>query len=269
MVLIFLCICLSCIGRDWTPHLQNLETNGFTVVSEVFTKEEIVQAAQEFASLRSQALELIETTPAQIRYFGENNQDHASLYWKKGRQLILQAGPGRYDFYQGFQQGFFGSKNVLHNDALEELMRHLMGEEFTNYSGMINSLPDSADQYWHRDTHTLSNYNTDGSKLIALDDFYFTILIPITVPFTLENGTTEFLAGSHRLSAHDFDRCEPVQLEVPLGSALIFNGKINHRGKGNRSDTDRPALYIVYHKKWYNDQYRRGVRELTSIERPD
>ena len=46
---------------------------------------------------------------------------------------------------------------------------------------------------------------------------------------------------------------------VPLGSALLFNGKINHRGTSNASQRDRPAIYTVYHKLWYNDQYRKGV----------
>jgi ectoine hydroxylase-related dioxygenase (phytanoyl-CoA dioxygenase family) len=134
-----------------------------------------------------------------------------------------------------------------------------MVDDFTNYAGIILSQAGSSDQYWHRDTHTLSNTRTDGKELILLDDFYFTVLIPITVPFTIENGATEFLIGSHRLSADQFANGATVQMEVPLGSALVFNGKISHRGKANFSDRDRPALYLVYHKKWYNDQFRKGI----------
>ena len=148
---------------------------------------------------------------------------------------------------------------MLRHPVLEELMKETLANEYTNYSGIIYSQKGSEDQYWHRDTHTLSSHNSDGKQLVQLDDFYFTVLIPLTVSFTEENGATEFFVGSHRLSCNEFDTCSKCQVEVPLGSALVFNGKMNHRGRANRSEEDRPALYLVYHKKWYNDQYRKGV----------
>jgi hypothetical protein len=239
--------------------LQQLEQLGFTVLDQVFTPEEIQQISSQFIPLKEKAFHIIETTPLQERVFSENNQETRSSYWKTEDALILQAGKGRYDFYQGFKEGIFASPTIVNNPILQELMGQLLGDEFTNYSGIIYSAEESEDQYWHRDTNTLSNKNSSGEKLVGLDDFYFTVLIPITVPFTLENGATEFLVGSHRLSSSKFGQCTTSQVEVPLGSALVFNGKINHRGKANHSSQARPALYLVYHKKWYNDQYRKGV----------
>lgn len=229
------------------------------VVDQVFTPEEIEQISSQFLPFKDKAFHLIETTPSQERVFSENNKETRSLYWKTEDVLILQAGKGRYDFFQGFKKGIFASSTVMCNPVLQELMGKLLGGDFTHYSGMIYSAVGSEDQYWHRDTSTLSNTDSSGEKLVGLDDFYFTVLIPMTVPFTLENGTTEFLVGSHRLPSSEFGHCTTAQVEVPLGSALVFNGKINHRGRGNSSLQDRPALYIVYHKKWYNDQYRKGV----------
>jgi ectoine hydroxylase-related dioxygenase (phytanoyl-CoA dioxygenase family) len=46
---------------------------------------------------------------------------------------------------------------------------------------------------------------------------------------------------------------------VELGNALVFNGKINHRGTANGSNADRPVIYRVFHKQWYNDQFRVGI----------
>ena len=244
---------------DLTIPLQELETNGFTVLHHVLSPQDIQELSTNFHKAKEKAFHIIEGSPPVVRHFSENNTQNQSIYWKTDRELILQAGKGRYDFYRGFQDDFFHSDRVLHNQTLEALMRNLMIDEFTNYSGVVHSTVGSLDQYWHRDTHTLTNFGSDGSKLVTMDDFYFTILIPITVPFTKENGTTEFLVGSHRLPSSDFDKCPHAQVEVPLGSVLVFNGKINHRGRANLSDEDRPALYLVYHKKWYNDQYRRGV----------
>lgn len=238
--------------------LQELEINGFTVIHGLFSEEELLHLSDQFQEVKDKAFHIINTVPAKPRHFRENETQNRSIYWKTDRELILQAGRGRYDFFQGFQIA------PLHYPALEELMQCLMIEEFTNYAGWIYSEPGSGDQYWHRDTHPLTNFGTDGSKLILMDDFYFTVLIPITVPFTFENGATEFVVGSHKLAAASFDQCRHVQVEVPLGSALVFNGKINHRGKANTSNEARPALYLVYHKKWYDDQYRYGISADTN-----
>ncbi len=236
--------------------IQELKDRGFTVLTNIFTQEEIEELSHRFGIVQEKAMDLVEKTEPKVRFFTENNQLHQSLYWESEDKLILQAGKGRYDFYQGFSKELLQGISIK---PLENMMEQFMMNEFTFYSGVIHSSKGSEDQYWHRDTNTLENRSSNGDYLVQMDDFYFTILIPITVPFTVENGATEFMIGSHLLTAQEFHFCENVQIEVPLGSALIFNGKINHRGKANQSSEDRPALYIVFHKKWYNDQYRKGV----------
>jgi ectoine hydroxylase-related dioxygenase (phytanoyl-CoA dioxygenase family) len=91
--------------------------------------------------------------------------------------------------------------------------------------------PHPAHRYWHRDTDTLSNKNSNGDVLMGVDDFYFTCLMPVSVDITLKNGATEFMVGSHRKTADEFPTLQPVQVCVKVGSALLFNGKMNHRGK--------------------------------------
>jgi ectoine hydroxylase-related dioxygenase (phytanoyl-CoA dioxygenase family) len=71
------------------------------------------------------------------------------------------------------------------------------------------------------------------------------------------------MVGSHRESAKNYDKleraCSPT---VNLGSALVFNGKLNHRGTANHSSEDRPVIYRVYHKRWYNDFFRVGIDDV-------
>lgn len=247
---------------DLKIPLEELDTRGFTVLHHLFSPDEVEQMSHRFQVIKDRAFHIIENTPPIERLFAETNQHLQSFYWKMENELILQAGRGRYDFYRGFSKDLFSSAARLPHPILEELMTKLMGGEFTSYSGVIHSMIGSEDQYWHRDTNTLDNVGSDGAQLVLLDDFYFTVLIPIKVPFTEANGTTEFVAGSHRLSAKESAACEKAQLEVPLGSALVFNGKIIHRGRANQSSEDRPVLYIVYHKKWYNDHYRKGIESF-------
>ena len=256
-------------------NLRELEIDGFTIVPDVFTPEQLVQFRTDYAKVLQKAENIMNSVPAKKRDMEENDTSIESRYWKiregagepvdgkpSPERLILQAGKGRFDFYKGFctsEDGIFGTESVHRPARLKALIGHNLVKDFQNYVGFIHSTPGSDNQYWHRDTDCLSNTGTDGSKLVLIDDFYFTCIMPVLVGITMANGPTEFYAGSHRLPAADFEKCERKFAEVPLGSALVFNGKINHRGSANPSSSDRPALYSVYHKSWYNDAFRRGV----------
>ncbi|MEN9343468.1 MAG: hypothetical protein RLZZ453_255 [Chlamydiota bacterium] len=238
---------------------DELETSGFTVVPNVFSEQDLAELRSSYENMKAKAMALVASQPATCRVFENHGQITESRFWKTEDALLLQAGKGRYDLYQGFTDDTLTSPRVIENPQLLSVIQEVLKQDFTYEVGLLISEPDSSDQYWHRDVDLLSHIESDGAKMVALDDFYVTVLIPLSCSFTYENGTTEFLEGSHRLSALDFPSCSHVRTEVPLGSALVFNGKINHRGRANLSSEDRSTLYIVYHSKWYNDKFRRGV----------
>lgn len=246
-------------------NLTELETQGFTIVDNLFGPEEIELMQADYASIKSRAERILSSEPSRPRVWIENGKTTTSRYWKCsdsdiGEQVILQAGEGRYDLWKGFKSGFFGSESIVRNARLTSLMDRLLVCDYGQYNGVIMSSPGSSDQYFHRDTDELSNNKESGGETLqAVDDFYFTCLIPITADVTSLNGPTEFQVGSHRRLSSEFEGLERAEVCVPVGSALLFNGKINHRGNGNRSDSDRPVIYSVYHKLWYNDQFRKGV----------
>lgn len=253
------------IPRMSTPSLQQnfdeLETQGYTVVPNIFDIDVIQALKDDFQVIKKKAFDLIDNIPAKPRVFEENGEKNFSEYWKQDDTLIMQAGKGRYDFYRGFEHGVFGQEEIINNPVISEIMDVAMNGEYTSYGGVVHSSAGSGDQYWHRDTNNLENRTTEGEKLVQLDDFYFTVLIPVTVPVSIENGATEFMVGSHRQPAKNFTKLELAKAEIPLGSALVFNGKANHRGTRNNSNEDRPVIYRVFHKRWYNDQFRKGIDE--------
>ena len=229
-----------------------------------------------YTSIRSKADFIINSTDAFDRRWEENDQLTVSKYWKyKGNPtnsldsnkpsqssqnyIILQAGEGRYDLWKGFANEI--PQHILNNQRIEQLMKKLLKSNYSKYSGVIMSNPGSKDQYFHRDTDCLQNSGSDGRLLVQMDPFYFTVLIPLSVDMTIVNGTVEFMVGSHRKPSEDLEALPLMQATVPLGSAIVFDGKMNHRGKGNGSDEERPCIYQVYHKQWYNDQFRNGVDE--------
>jgi hypothetical protein len=181
-------------ASDLKRNLVELEENGFTVVNNVFTNDELDAMQSDYIKLNEKAEKIRNETEAKIRYMEENDTAIESKYWKPDISnningddeeiLILQAGVGRYDLYKGFggiKDGIYGKDIIKYNPIITNIINKLLISDYTSYTGIIDNTIGSTDQYWHRDTDTLSNTNTNGAEMIQIDDFYFTCLIPCTV----------------------------------------------------------------------------------------
>jgi ectoine hydroxylase-related dioxygenase (phytanoyl-CoA dioxygenase family) len=77
------------------------------------------------------------------------------------------------------------------------------------------------------------------------------------VPIGVENGATEFIPGSHKMTCKESimidtnNRFQASIKEFDLGSIIVFDGRICHRGLRNLTDKNRTVLYMVWTKKWY------------------
>lgn len=228
-----------------------------SVLPQVFSADEINAFRSELRPIVSK-VESTMNTPGTPRIFHNDGKLTKTHYWHLGKHVILQAGPGRFDTRYGIDEGVFADQNFKHNPIIEQVIKSMLHNRYVNHTGVVYSAAGSGDQYWHRDTDNIADSDSDGTKLVEMDDFYFTVLVPL-VPMNKENGTTEFMLGTHRKTANQFDASEHAQFDVVLGDVLVFNGKINHRGRANQSKQERPVLYNVYYKGWYNDSYREGV----------
>jgi len=101
--------------------------------------------------------------------------------------------------------------------------------------------PPAADSYLHkihRDIQTFfPNVNMRINVLVALDDF------------TLENGATEILPSSHKVSSTPSKRAfnsKKISLCMPKGSVVFFNSYLWHRAGVNLTDKNRVALTLSY-----------------------
>jgi Phytanoyl-CoA dioxygenase (PhyH) len=118
----------------------------------------------------------------------------------------------------------------------------VMGKNCILYSYTSTSLPPSKGNYAsriHNDcNHTIPvDYITKFQTLVALDDF------------TLENGATYILPGSHRLqgppSSEEFYR-DAIRLTMKAGSVWYAHAKLWHAGATNNTQNWRHGVASVY-----------------------
>ena len=154
---------------------------------------------------------------------------------------------------------------ILVDDRLLDLVGAVLGPDF-QVSGVAAMRPGPGDrrQRMHQDDghypiprpHPPLIVNT----LIALD------------PFTVENGATEVVPGSHRLA----DRVDPdvptVSVEMPLGGLLLWEGALWHRGGGNSTaNAYRRSINVNFNLAWLKQRENQfiGVPPEVVVQMPE
>ena len=126
---------------------------------------------------------------------------------------------------------------VLHPRVLAILDALLLPNYLLSANLAINLLPGETAQQLHVDDGFYQiarpRRAVSISTIWAIDDF------------TVDNGATEVIPGSHRWG-EDLPAAADgllVPVEMPAGSVVVFTGTLWHRGGANR--TDRPRLAIT------------------------
>jgi ectoine hydroxylase-related dioxygenase (phytanoyl-CoA dioxygenase family) len=195
-------------------HAEELRSAGYTVLDAGLTP-------QRLADLRER-MEAVYRT--QVDELG----GEAAL--ARCKDLDVARCPLAYD------ETFIG---VAANAALVPLVQRLLGENIVllQQNGLFNR-PQAAhyQTHWHRDLsyqHWTSSEPLAINALLTLDDF------------TLENGATHVLPGSHLRaefpSAAYVEKFE-VPIVAPAGSFLVLDAMLFHRAASNRSNGQRRAL---------------------------
>lgn len=139
-------------------------------------------------------------------------------------------------------------RDELQNPFVLALMAQLLGDDFVLGSIHTRSTyPGAAKQGLHRDwmLDRRIPFPTHINSMWMLDDF------------TLENGATRFVPGSHLWDeAPDGKRIYPGEVSATgkAGDVAVFDSRIYHAGGANQSNAPRRGLTVFFCRSWAKPQ---------------
>ena len=202
-------------------HLQRLEDDGFVVLERAVGDDVLAQVRAELAP-----------------YLGESalhGRNDFEGYSTNRVYALLAKAPSI-------------ARLVEHDDVVALLDELLLPNYLLSANLAINLLPGETAQSLHSDDgfYRLPRPRPaiSVSTIWAIDDF------------TIENGATQVIPGSHRwgseVPAEDDQRI--VDVVMPAGSVVVFLGTLWHRGGANRSRASRLAISPQYCEPWARQQ---------------
>lgn len=138
-------------------------------------------------------------------------------------------------------------REVFMPDVIAQMVAAKLGpERILESFGLLVSRPGSPNQGRHHDGLLFTDTNLDR----ILPCFALSLAIPL-VPLDEVSGTTAFWRGSHRKPDKDGPPDFAPALEP--GSALLWDFRTHHSGRGNNGTAPRPILFSVHSRDWWQE----------------
>jgi ectoine hydroxylase-related dioxygenase (phytanoyl-CoA dioxygenase family) len=129
----------------------------------------------------------------------------------------------------------------------DALLKPHCASYWMNTGQMMIVMPGGNPQYMHRDSDDWPTMNTPTTSIcqiscmLALSDF------------TAENGATRVVPGSHKWTDYKREATEDeiTQAAMPLGSGMIYTGKVLHSAGANKTKNEpRFGMHMSYIYGW-------------------
>lgn len=188
-------------------------------------------------------------------------------YERRYRRLLSGTDwPDRRPLFTVDIEGPFNTPHLYANPLVMPLVSHNVGSGcIVGALSTVISFPGAPDQRLHRDSQAL--FGDDYAVDKDIPPYAMTMLIPL-VDCDHQTGCTKVWPGSHRRNEpSEAESTEPFEPNVAVGSVLITNSKLLHRGGANLSRIIRPLVYITYHRSWFRDFWGYETRRPVRITR--
>ncbi len=177
------------------------------------------------------------------------------FYERQNRRLLASTDwPNRRPLFTIDVEGPLNTPNLYASPLVMPLVRRAVGEKcIVGALSTVISFPGAPDQYLHRDSEAL--FGDDYAIDKNIPAYAMTMLIPL-VECNRETGCTKVWPGSHlRNDSGEEEAAREAAVEpvVPVGSVLVTDSRLWHRGGANVSTTVRPLVYVSYHRGWFRD----------------
>jgi hypothetical protein len=141
--------------------------------------------------------------------------------------------------------------NSIWTDNMKTFIKKTFKAGYTliSQNGLLNqSNKQFYQEYYHRDmnyNHFTSSRPLAITAILCLDDF------------TIENGATHVIPGSHlveKFPTDDFVKKHEKPVCVKAGNYIVFNSMLFHRASMNKSDKVRPGIAHVIGESFFGQQ---------------
>lgn len=129
----------------------------------------------------------------------------------------------------------------------DALLKPNCASYWMNTGQMMIVMPSGAPQYMHRDSDDWPAMCSPTTPICQISCMF------ALSEFTTENGATRVVPGSHLWSDYkrEATECEIAQAVMPLGSAMIYTGKVLHSAGANKTQNEpRYGMHLSYLLGW-------------------
>lgn len=209
----------STAREDVYCNVEEILTNGFTILEDCFSDVEINEFCDIFELVKDQYFEKYDLN--YLRELDEHNTIRAPFLLDTSGSFVKLATPRK----------------------LLKLVSELINGSFhlSQQNGIINPSADVYNQgLWHRDLpyqHFISSTPLAINALYCVDDF------------TLENGSTFILPATHKtipFPSNEFITKNAKQIVAKAGSYIVLDCMVYHSGGTNSSPFDRRGVNHVF-----------------------
>lgn len=167
-----------------------------------------------------------------------------------GLRHVRNRNIGRSEFNFDPTLAVFGKEGLFRSTLLVHVVRGVLGARcVVETGGFVRSESGAKEQRWHQDVPHLFAAGPH------LPPHFIAVFVP-AVDVDAANGPTEFRVGTH-IRANVATVASEIAIPCSVGSAVIFDGRVFHRGQPNASDGDRDVIFVNLTRHWFRDVFNK------------